>query len=254
VQVTRTDPLRTQERWQFVGASEDGLDEYTPVRVDDGFVVVAGESGWVLSGDGDLVESWDRERPAPAAWAEVLRGRTLVRPLRDVVGATAVTDLSTGEEFTVDGYPLTNATDDGTSGDLVLIQSSAGKGLEAYERSGERRWTAQGPDSGGLVVLDGRVIRVESQRMEAVDVATGRTVWETPVPAASQYGLITDGRLVLRAERVDDDVVVTARGVDDGRVRWRGDLPDDVQHLFVVDGRLLGYTPDGLVALGDDSV
>jgi hypothetical protein len=100
-------------------------------------------------------------------------------------------------------------------------------------------------------VLDGRVVRVESQRMEAVDVETGRTLWETPVPKASQYGLVTDGRLVLRAERVQDDVVVTARGLDDGRVRWQGDLPDDVQHLFVVGGRLYGYTPDGLVGMGE---
>jgi hypothetical protein len=102
-------------------------------------------------------------------------------------------------------------------------------------------------------VLDGRIVRVESGQMEAIDVRTGRTVWETAVPSASQYGLVTDGRLVLRAERVDDDVVVMARGVDDGRVRWQGDLPDDVQHLFVVAGQLLGYTEDGLVALGEDA-
>jgi outer membrane protein assembly factor BamB len=159
--------------------------------------------------------------------------------------------METGEEFTVDGYPLTDATDDGSAGELLLMQSSSGGGLEAYDLSGEHRWSAEGPDSGGLVVLDGRVVRVESGRMEAVDAETGRTVWETPVPKASQYGLVTDGRLVLRAERVEDDVVVVARGVDDGRVRWRGDLPDDVQHLFVVAGRLYGYTPDGLVALGE---
>jgi outer membrane protein assembly factor BamB len=254
VQVARTDPLGGQERWRFTGPPRAGLEEYTRVREDDGLVVVPGESGWVLSGAGEVVESWADERPAPAAWAEVLDGRTLVRPLRDVVGATAVTDMVTGDEFTVDGYPLTGAPDDGSARDLLLMQSSTGDGLEAYEPSGERRWTAQGPDSGGLVVLDGRVIRVESERMEAVDIATGETVWETAVPVASQYGLVTDGRLVLRAERADDDVVVTARGVDDGRVRWQGDLPDDVQHIFVVGKRLYGYTTDGLVALGEDGV
>jgi outer membrane protein assembly factor BamB len=254
IRVVRTDPLGTQERWRFEGPPGERRVEYAAVRVDDGLVVVPGESGWVLSGEGEVVRSWTRERPAPAAWAEVLAGRTLVRPLRDVVGATSVTDLETGAEFTVDGYPLTDAVDDGSAEDVILMQSSAGKGVEAYERSGEHRWTAQGPDSGGMVVLDGRVIRVGSEVMGAVDVATGRTVWETEVPVAGQYGLVTDGRLVLRAEPADDDVVVTARGVDDGRVRWQGDLPDDVQHLFVVAGRLYGYTPDGLVALGPDGV
>ncbi|GAA2723219.1 PQQ-binding-like beta-propeller repeat protein [Cellulomonas aerilata] len=249
VQVVRTDPLRTREAWRFEGPPREGLEEYTSVRVDDGLVVVPGQSGWVLDGQGDVVTSWSRERPASSSWAEVVGGRTLVRPLRDAVGATSVTDLGSGDSFTVDGYPLTRATDDGTAADVVLVQSSAGEGLEAYERSGDRRWRAEGPDAGGLVILEGRVIRVESERMEAVDVATGETAWETAVPSASQYGLLTDGRLVLRAERDGGDVVVTARGVEDGRTRWQADVPDDVQHLFVVSGRMYGYTSEGLVAL-----
>jgi outer membrane protein assembly factor BamB len=252
VEVVRTDPLGTSERWRFTGPPGDGREEYVSVRVDDGLVVVPGESGWVLSADGEVVRSWSRERPAPAAWAEILAGRTLVRPLRDVVGSTSVTDLPSGRSFTVDGYPLTGVADDGSADDVVLIQSSVHEGLEAYEHSGDRRWRADGPDAGGMVVLDGRVVRVESERMESVDVVTGRTVWETAVPSGGQYGLLTDGRVVLRAERSGTDVVAVARGVEDGRTRWQGDLPDDVQHLFVVGHRLYGYTARGLVALRSD--
>lgn len=252
VRVTRTDPLGEQERWAFTGPPVRGPHEYTPVRVDDDLVVVPGEAGWVLTPEGEVVESWTPGRPLSAGWAEVLGGRTLVRPVRDSLGASTVTDLVTGEEFAADAYPLQGVTDDGSAGELALLQSSAGKGLTAFEPSGEVRWTADGPDAGGLVVVGGRVVRVHDDLMEALDASTGEMVWRTSVPSASQYGLRTDGRVVLRAEPdADGDDVVVARRLDDGRVEWTADVPDDVQHVFTVAGRLYGYTPDGLVALRD---
>ena len=70
------------------------------------------------------------------------------------------------------------------------------------------------------------MVRAESAALRAVDARTGARSWAVPALAARQYGLHTDGRVVIRAERADGirtDLV--ARGLDDGRVRWTSGLP-----------------------------
>jgi outer membrane protein assembly factor BamB len=221
------------------------------VRVDDGLVVVPGEAGWVLDADGGVVHAWESGRPAAARWADVLHGRVLVQPMRDLVGTTVV-DLASGESFVTDGYPVDPSADDGSTGDLVLVQSAQGDGLVAHDLgSGRPVWTVRGEDAGGVVVLDDRVVRAESGALRAVDARTGRTLWTAAGAAARQYGVHTDGRLVVRTERdAERGTVLVGRGLDDGRVRWTTDVADDLQQIVSADGRLYGLTPDGMVAFG----
>lgn len=252
VRVRRTDARVRDVRWTFHGHSSPRVPGYALVRTDDGLVVVAGEAGWVLSGDGGVVHAWPPARPAAAGWGDVLRGRVLVLPRRDVLGSTEVVELGTGRSFTADGYAPGLSVDDGSAGDVVLVQSARGEGLVAHRLgSGRPRWTVPGEDAGGALVLDGRVVRATSDRLQAVDARTGATVWSAPSVAGRAWGLHTDGRLVVRAEReAARGAVLVARGLDDGRVRWTGDVTDDLEHLVAVDGRLLGLTSGGTVAFG----
>lgn len=256
VRVARTGPRGRDERWAFTGPPADPAPRFAFVRTDEDLVLVPGESGWVLTADGDVVHAWQPDRPAAAGWADVIRGRALVQPLRDVLGETRLVDLRSGQGFTVDGFPLTATVDDGSTGDLVLVQSSRGEGLLAQDiGSGRTRWSLPGADEGGILVLDGVVVRADADELRAVDARTGETLWSTPATRGRQFGLYTDGRLLVRTERdLDLGTVLVARGLDDGRVRWTSDIADDIEHLVELEGRLLGVTEDGTVAFGDTAV
>lgn len=254
LRVTRSDPRSGDGRWTFAPPTTTPPPRLGPVLTDDGLVVVPGEAGWVLDGEGDVVHAWEADRPAPAGWADVVRGRALVRPMRDLLGSTSVVDLDSGRSFLTDGYPLGPTADDGSTGDLVLVQSALGDGLVAHDlATGRPVWSVDGEDAGGVVVLGGRVVRAESDALRAVDARTGVTVWTAPSRAARQYGLHTDGRMVVRIERDDavtTDVDLVARDLEDGRVRWRQPVPPDLEHLLEVEGRLVGLTRLGVVRFG----
>jgi outer membrane protein assembly factor BamB len=251
VTVSRSDPRSGRVRWTFASPPTAPPPQLGPVLTDDGLVVVPGEAGWVLDGDGDVVHAWEVDRPAPAGWADVQRGRVLIRPMRDLLGSTSVVDLDSGRSFLTDGYPLAPTADDGSTGELVLIQSALGDGLVAYDLgTGRPVWSVDGEDAGGVVVLGGRVVRAESDALRAVDARSGVTVWVAPSLAARQYGLYTDGRVVVRAELDDVSTELVARDLDDGRVRWRTPLASDLEHLVELEGHLLGLTRDGIVAYG----
>ena len=255
LRIARTDPTGERSRWTFLTDPRILGREFSPVLVDDALVVVPGAEGWILTADGDVGHRWEPSRPTAAAWADVQRGAVMLRPLRDLIGRTDVVELSTGRGFTTDGFPLRPWTDDGSSGDLVLVQGSRGQGLMAQRLgSGDVVWTVPGDDTGGTLVLDGRVLRVEEGLLRSMDVDTGETVWQADVPASRHYGLYTDGRLVLRAEPdADRRTVLAARGLDDGRLRWTSPVTESLQQLIVLDRRIVGLTEDGLVAFGPAS-
>ena len=176
----------------------------------------------------------------------------LVQPMRDVLGSLTLTDLRSGRSVRTDGYPIIPTVDDGSTGDLVLVQSATGQGMVAHDLDSRRpAWTLGGADAGGALVLDGRVVRVEPDALRAVDARTGATVWSTPAAGSRVYGLHTDGDVVVRAERDGQGgTVLVARSLDDGRVRWTSPVADDLEHLQAVDGRLVGLTAGGVVAFG----
>jgi len=61
---------------------------------------------------------------------------------------------------------------------------------------------------------------------------------------------VTDGRLLLVTQLgPGGEMTLTAYGADDGRKRWQTKLADDLW-LTVVDGRLYGWTGQGIIAFG----
>jgi outer membrane protein assembly factor BamB len=257
VHVSRTDPSGSSVRWEFVSprplpVTHPGWG--TRMRVTDGLVVVDEADGWLLDGDGTVLQSWASN---PAAQLEgttrVGAGRMLTRP--HTTGGpyprTRVADLVTEHVFTVPGRPLAAWPDDGSLDGSFLARSGGEFGLAAYDpATGTARWSAEGQVEGRALVLDGRVLRVSSRHLTAVDGRTGETVWQTLLVRPARTSLVTDGRLVL-VTQLDGDrgLVLGAYGLDDGRLRWTSDIADDVAVLTVFGRQLFGWTGEHLVAL-----
>jgi outer membrane protein assembly factor BamB len=244
-------------RWDFVSprplpVTHPGWG--TRMVVTDGLVVVDEADGWLLDGDGTVLHSWASN---PAAQLEgttrVGAGRLLTRP--HTTGGpyprTQVADVVTEHVFTVPGRPLSAWPDDGSLDGAFLARSGSESGLAAYDpATGALRWSAEGQVEGRALVLDGRVLRVSSRHLTAVDGRTGETVWQTLLVRPARTSLVTDGRLVL-VTQLDGDrgLVLGAYGLDDGRLRWTSDIADDVAVLLVFGRQLFGWTGEHLVAL-----
>ena len=204
-QVARTDARGTTDRWTFtspgpVPEAASGRPE-ARVTVVDGRVVVDAGSGWVLAGDGEVLDSWTTDPPTDGVAAR--------------------------------GDPAAATPDDGSLPGLTLTESPGGE-----------------PVAGRVAVIDGRVIRAETDSLRSIDGRSGASVWTTPVGRLVGSQLFSDGRLALRTQGAPGrGVVLAAYGLDDGRLRWESDIADDLR-LFSINGRLYGRSGEGLVALG----
>ena len=263
--VTRTDATGAVQRWSFTSPAPLPMGRFgrteARVSVADGLIVVNGVRGWVLGADGAVVRSWSSD---PTVWdggrvAVINRGQLLVERGTTAAGGagSTVVDIATEHSFTENGYAIGPDPNDGSLGNLVLAQAANGPGLVAYEgSSGVTRWTTTTSAAGGdltlgaLLVIDGRVVRAEGDRLRAIDGRTGATLWSTPVPRPSLSSLFSDGQVVLRIQAdATEGLVLAAYGLDDGGLAWRAPLPDD-STLAVVAGRLYATSAQGIVALG----
>jgi outer membrane protein assembly factor BamB len=254
--VARTDPLGVDERWTFTSPEPLPVPHPgwgTRMAVEGGLVLVDEADGWVLSGDGEVVRSWSGSPSDELEGsARIVGGRLLVRP--DSNGGpwprTQATDLTTGHHLSVQGRALAPWPDDGSLDGSLLVRAGGPRGLVAYDvTSGTVEWSAEGHVEGRAAVLDGRVVRITSGALTSVDGRTGETVWSTPLVRPARTSLATDGRVVVVPE-LDGDlgVVLGAYGLDDGRLRWRSDVADDVTVLTVFGRQLFGWTGEQLVA------
>ena len=258
--LARTDPRGTTERWTFVSPDpvpmDDSRQRIVTVTVVDGLVVADGGPTWVLSGDGEILDTWT---PDPSTelggQVEVLRGgRLIAEPVSGGhrrPSGTRVLDPTTGGSFIADGHPVSLAIDDGSLADLVLLRSSDRKELIAHDvDSGRVRWTIPDSAGGGTAIVGARVLRIEAGELQSLDGATGTLLWATAVDQAGQSPLLTDGRvLVLTAGAPDRQSELAAYGLDDGRRRWATAVPWDLYPVSL-DRRLYGWTGPGLVGFG----
>ena len=259
VRVARSSRDGTVERWSFT--SPDPLPEDTSGRpevhlsVIDGLVVVDGGSGWVLAGDGTVLRSWAVAPGAvPKPELEVLdAGRLLATPGAGAGGGprTDVVDLATGSTFTAAAVAAPIGPDDGSLADVVLLRSADGDDLIAFDRgSGQRLWTTSDQAGGATAVIDSRVLRIGPDGLRSIDGRTGRTLWSAAHARTSLGPLITDGRVVLlTGPEPGRGSLVSAYGLDDGRLRWTAPVASEVD-LLPVGAALYGRSATGLVALG----
>jgi outer membrane protein assembly factor BamB len=264
VHVARTDPLRSTTRWTFTSPTPIPADPsgrpQASVSVVDNLIVVTAGSGWVLSGAGTVIDSWTGDA---TTWgggrAAVLNaGRVLAETGTRESGASGSTfrDVATKRSFRADVDSIPASPDDGSLADLVFTQSARDDDLVAYDvASGRPRWTALGAAGdamagGGLVVVDGRVIRAEAGQLRSIDGRTGETIWATPVGSPAQGPLFSDGLVVLRTQNEPGrGTVLAAYGLDDGRPRWQTDVAAN-SALVAISGKLYEESNQGLLALG----
>jgi outer membrane protein assembly factor BamB len=196
-----------------------------------------------------------------------------------VVLSTASTDALATTVVAPDGDPAADrvyagelanpGVDDGSVPGLVLtvtngaltlaeqigdepVSDGARPGLHGYDSAtGEELWFVgmsqfpTGTQPTSVIVLDERVyVTSPDAAVTALDARTGATVWSTDEPG-TEFGIVTDGRLVLaRAQRSADESGPQLVGwdLDTGAEVWRAPLPRDVDAVSVVNHTLLGLS------------
>ncbi|RYV50479.1 PQQ-binding-like beta-propeller repeat protein [Pengzhenrongella frigida] len=289
-QVSRRSAWDTPARWTFTTPEPLDVDEFGHrsaqvfatgdlVQVESWSMSTGGgaRSSWVLAADGTALRS-----PAATDSGGYGVGFTVLRHGQLLVasGSTAgtayatLTDLATGSLFRVDASPFDPWPDDGSLDSLILAHSLTGDDLLAHDLAAERTlWTVPSPGSSGAMVIDGRVIWAEANRLVSIDGRTGETVWSTPInkpstatdqsPASTDESststhtyvsastsTFTDGRVVLLASSdATRPLRLAAYRLDNGVELWESTLPTGVW-LDEVAGELYGQSEHGLLALG----
>jgi outer membrane protein assembly factor BamB len=267
VHVTRTDALGATNRWTYTSKEPVPLDAFgqRSVRLDvaDGTVVVrafdsstfeAAGSTWLLSGDGRLLRSAVSDATRAVGWLIPLPGGKLVAA-QDVgdpaADSTTISHLTTGTSFTISGHPSVVYVNDGSVPDLLLATPEARDLLVGYDAgSGRRRWTTRETGDGQFLIIDGRILSAKADVLRAIDGRTGDPIWTTQEAPSEDSAPLTDGRLVLLAGRDPErGHVLAAYGLDDGRLRWKADLPGQLS-FSTMGGKLYGSSQNLLVAFG----
>ncbi|EYR63726.1 hypothetical protein N866_18625 [Actinotalea ferrariae CF5-4] len=127
---------------------------------------------------------------------------------------------------------------------LVLRRDGALVGVDV--RTGAELWDR--PVEGrSRVVLDGRLVLSTRDRLEAVDVETGETLWQVelgPTLDGATAPTITDGvRIALPGER-DGRTTMTAFDLASGRVVWESLLPAGTSRVERLGSAVFAWAPD----------
>lgn len=255
--VTGTEPRTGEVRWTFTtpaplearAGERLGLD-VTGVGV--GIIVGSwSQKLWLLSPDGVL----QRELPGNggSTWFEVPRvGMLALRTAQGPVGARTTLLVDGRDAQTFDGDPVNLSVDDGSVPGLVF---TGGTPLVAWDAAtGQRRWASAADAGRTVLLLDGTLYSATHDSVLALDAATGKVLWTSPVQLKSDLAVpLTDGSVLVVVERVPTSHLV-AFDCADGRRLWEAGLPASVDNLQEVHGRAFGsrYTTSGLevVALG----
>jgi outer membrane protein assembly factor BamB len=194
--------------------------------------------------------AWSTTTENPPVWPPRLYGRWLVTRERGDRDRLVVRDARTGAVSWRERF------EERIPGRFVVLDDavcarSAPRRLTCYElATGEVRWTCdvQYPLYATPVVLGGRLVLADEDRLLAVDVADGETVWR--VDASDGFGLpmtATDDRVLASTTTG----VVRAVDANDSGTAWRRDLDGRVGRPPTVDGEraFVPVAGRGVVAL-----
>src|SRR5665648_80315 len=206
------------------------------IALDDGTVVASSPSDTADStvpvarlADGGTVE-WTYQPTGPEGTVRVLEPDGTVR-------------------FEARGTPWWFGRADGSAADLVLVQQQGSVGADAQgsqvvaldAATGETLWSVA--DLGGIPIalIDG-VALTSGATAGAIDIRSGRRLWELPVDQSVYVGALTDGELVLVPVREARTLQLAAVSVRTGTEAWRMPLPDGTTQVSSTLGGLVLVT------------
>ncbi|MBD8077467.1 PQQ-binding-like beta-propeller repeat protein [Cellulosimicrobium arenosum] len=166
---------------------------------------------------------------------------------------TATVFTRDGEpSFRVRGRLLDPPIDDGSApGVLVANTFGAIAGLDAA--TGSSLWALGGSGYRAVVRVDGLLVLQTDAAYRGVDTASGEERWFAELDEGGQWPVLSDGTSLFVVEgmrmRRGDAPDLVALALDDGSVRWRWNLPDDVYHVLAAGGRLFLLSSDELTAV-----
>ncbi len=216
------------------------------IALDDGTVVASSPGDTADStvpvarlADGGTVE-WVYERTGPAATVRGLEPDGTAR-------------------FEVSGSPWWFGRADGSAADLVLVQQQQQQGSVAADAqgsqvvaldaaTGETLWSV--PDLNGtpIALIDG-VALTSGATAGAIDIRSGRQLWELPVDQSVYVDPLTDGELVLVPVREARTLQLAAVSVRTGTEAWRMPLPVGTSEVSsTLGGLVLATTGTELIA------
>ena len=133
--------------------------------------------------------------------------------------------------FEVSGSPWWFERADGSAADLILVQQGSvgadaqGSQVVALDAAtGDTLWSVPDLEVTPMALIDGLVL-TSRPTAGAIDIRSGRQLWELPVDQSVFVGALTDGELVLVPMREKGALQLVALTVRTGTEAWRMPLP-----------------------------
>lgn len=232
--------LRTVERFGDTlvvnGDVEVAFALTTGVEIDPADIP-AGDRGWPTTlplGDGGT-----------ASWTYPLDGGE---------GKGAVTNADGTERFALPGPPAQPMTSDDSLAETLLV-SDGGVLVALDAATGVELWETELLGAEALVLIDGRLVLHQGNKIYAVDARDGSTLWIAGTVSGVWINALTDGELLLAYENETgaDGPELVARQLTDGEVRWRSPLPSGTNVIMATpDGQVVGATHNSVFGMGVD--
>lgn len=166
-------------------------------------------------------------------------------------GEGTVADPDGSVRFDLPGAPLVPDVTDGSAPRVLVAQTDPLRVAGLDTRTGEVRWEAEVAASAqALVRRHGILVVAEPTSAVALDLATGERAWSVDGLVGATAPVLTDGEVVLLAERGGGADLLVARDLRTGRPVWTTTLPAGVESVAALaDGALLALGSTGIARL-----
>jgi len=238
--VLRLDPHTGEVLWTYRSdpglLTQDVFGSWSYGTVDGVLRIGTGELDLAISlDDGTEVASSPSDTADPAGTvARLADGGTVEWAYQPTGpdGTVRVLEPDGAVRFEVSGSPWWFGRADGSAADVVLVQQQGSVAADAQgsqvvaldAATGETLWSV--PDLNGMPIalIDG-VALTSGATAGAIDIRSGRQLWELPVDQSVFVGALTDGELVLVPMREKGALQLVALTVRTGTEAWRMPLP-----------------------------
>ena len=169
-------------------------------------------------------------------------------------GAGAVLEPGGSVRFALPGAPVQPPTTDATLPELLVVSEDrplVGGSLVGIDiTTGERLWEAQLNSGWTLLLVDGRLLVRQDDKVVAVDARDGTVLWSRFITSSAFFDGLTDGASVLVLEASGDGPVVVAYRLEDGVEVWRSLRPAGAGSLELQAGFVVGQGEGSVFGLG----